>query len=170
LSDLPRGKKQTLTIARAPDDPSDPRKNEPQVKTLGREMPLTKNLSRSLWDYADNHRKRGRHPFLFTSLRGGGAPLDLGAVNWIFISLVEGPLPHLKGRLHPHATRHTFNNRLAELANILEWDFEKFQRAQKYLNGWSEYSVMPEIYTRRELERQAMELSEKYQERLYSVF
>src|SRR6185436_20489803 len=46
LVHLPRGPKDTLTIERSPDDRDDPRRNEPKAKTLGREIPLSKSLSK----------------------------------------------------------------------------------------------------------------------------
>lgn len=48
LSHLPRGPKVTLSIERTPDDPEDTRRNEPRVKTLEREIPLPKTLTKAL--------------------------------------------------------------------------------------------------------------------------
>jgi integrase len=69
LNHLPQGPKNTLTIERSPDDRLDSRRNEPQVKTRGREIPLPKSLAVELWKYAQQHRRRGNHPYLFTSHR-----------------------------------------------------------------------------------------------------
>lgn len=166
LNQLPRGSKISLTIERSPDDPFDTRKNTPEVKTRSRGIPIPKWLAELLWLYADKHRKDGPHPYLFTSHRNGH-PLDPGGLNWIFSLLVRRCFPGLKGGLHPHALRHTFNDRLMEQAKRLGWDQEQRERVQKFLNGWSECSVMPEVYTRRHTEAEAAAILEAYQARLY---
>lgn len=166
LNHIPQGIKETLTVMRNPDDKDDPRRIEPQVKTLGREIPLPKDLTKELIEYMQKYRKRGRHQFLFTSHRGG-APLNVFAVNSIFAALVDKCFPHLKGRLHPHVLRHTFNDNLVSTGKHLGWSDSQIMQTQKYLNGWSENSLMPEVYTRRTIQMQAMELAEKYQDSLY---
>jgi len=166
LSHLPQGPKNTLTVERAPDEKGDPRRNEPAVKTREREIPIPKALAVELWRYAQKHRKPGRHPYLFTSQRGG-VPLDVSGLNGIFSCLVRSCFPDLRGKLHPHNIRHTFNNRLLEKARELGWSDDQQQKVQTYLNGWAEGSIMPEIYTRAVVEAQAMELAERYQAELY---
>jgi integrase len=167
LNHLPIGPKTTVSIVRAPDDKDDPRRNEPQVKTRMREIPLHKELRIALWKYAQKYRK-GRNKcnvYLFTSTRG--EPLNSGAVNWIFSFLVKKRLNHLKGKLSPHVMRHTFNEKLVKLAESLGWSEIQIKELQRYLNGWSEQSEMPTRYTRRIIETRAMEIAERYQETLY---
>ena len=166
LSHLPFGPKTTLTVERSPDDKEDVRRNEPQVKTREREIPVPKPLAVELWRYAQKYRRPGRHPYLFTSHRGG-VPLDAAGVNGIFSLLVKRCFPNLQGKLHPHILRHTFNNRLMDKALELGWSDDRRNKVQTYLNGWSESSSMPEIYTRRLVEAEAMVLAEKYQAELY---
>jgi DNA-binding response OmpR family regulator len=168
LHHLPQGPKTTLTIEHSPDDASDPWRNEPHVKTREREIPLPKSLAISLWDYVRQYRRRGNHSYLFTSHRAG-APLDAAGVNWIFDLLIKRCFPHLKGKLHPHVLRHTFNQRLMEEAQTLGWSDDQRRKVQTYLNGWSEGSRMPEVYTRRLIEIQAMELAARYQAALYET-
>jgi integrase len=88
-------------------------------------------------------------------------------VNGIFSLLVKRCFPNLQGKLHPHILRHTFNNRLMDKALELGWSDDRRNKVQTYLNGWSENSSMPEIYTRRLVEAEAMVLAEKYQAELY---
>lgn len=167
LKHLPSGPKVTLSIVRSPDDRDDPRRNEPQVKTRIREIPLHKQLRVELWKYVQKHRKKsGRGHYLVTSLRGGG-PLNLGGVNGIFSFLVKKQLPHFKGKLSPHTMRHTYNEWFVELADSLGWPEGRIKDVQRYLNGWSERSTMPVHYTRRVIEAQAMEIAEKFQDALY---
>lgn len=166
IGHLPQGPKDTLTVERAPDEVGDSRRNEPAIKTREREIPIPKALAVALWRYVQKHRKTGRHPYLFTSQRGG-APLDVSGLNGIFSCLVRRCFPRLRGKLHPHNIRHTFNNRLIERARGLGWSDHQLQRVQNYLNGWTEGSVMPEIYSRTVVEAQAMELAGHYQAELY---
>jgi integrase len=166
LKHLPFGPKISLHIERAPDDKEDSRKREPQVKTNEREIPLPKQVRVDLWKYVQQSRKRGDHTYLFTSNRTG-EPLDAAAVNWIFSFLVKKCLPHLKGRLYPHALRHTFNNGFLEQAQNLGLDDERRKEVQRYINGWSEVSNMPDLYSRRLIEAQAMQIAEKFQDSLY---
>lgn len=88
-------------------------------------------------------------------------------MNGIFSLLVKRCLPHLRGKLHPHILRHTFNNRLMDKALELGWSDDRRNKVQTYLNGWSENSSMPAIYTRRLVEAEAMVLAERYQAELY---
>lgn len=166
LRHLPSGPKITLHIERAPDDKEDSRKREPQVKTNERDIPLPRHLRVNLWRYVQKHRKRGDHTYLFTSNRTG-APLDAAGVNWIFSFLVTKCLPHLKGKLYPHALRHTFNNGFLEQAESLGLDEHMRKEVQRYINGWSEESNMPELYSRRSIEVQALQVAEKFQDSLY---
>ena len=47
------------------------------------------------------------------------------------------------------------------------WSDAKIEKMQKYVNGWSENSAMPEHYTRLTIQMEAAELMEKYQMSLY---
>ncbi len=166
IGHLPKGPKDTLTVERAPDEKGDSRRNEPAVKTREREIPIPKALALALWRYVQKERKTGTHSYLFTSQRGG-TPLDASGLNGIFRCLVRRCFPRLHGKLHPHNIRHTFNNRLIERARDLGWSDSQLQKVQAYLNGWTEGSVMPEIYSRTVIEAQARELAEHYQAELY---
>lgn len=166
LTHLPRGTKTTLSIEGVANDETDSRRQEPQIKTLDREIPIPKTLAISLWEYVKKCRKKGNHPFLFTSNRNG-KPLDLGGVNWIFEILVKRCFPDLKGNLYPHSLRHTFNNLLLEKSIEMGWKEEQIRKVQIYLNGWTDNSKMPELYSRRVTEAMAMELAAQYQATLY---
>ena len=169
LSHLPVGSKTTLSVVRSPDDKDDPRRNEPQVKTRMREIPLHRQLRVDLWKYVQKHRRSSpNNPYLFTSERGG-TPLDSGGVNWVFSFLVKRRFPHLRGKLSPHVMRHTFNEMLVELAKTLNWTEGQVKDLQRYLNGWSETSEMPTRYTSRIIEAQAMEIAEQFQDSLYAL-
>ncbi|MET0462602.1 MAG: site-specific integrase, partial [Chitinophagaceae bacterium] len=167
LSHLPHGPKVTLTIERSSDDPLDTRRKEPKVKTLGREIPIPRWLAKALWEYARKSRKKGHHPYLFTS-NLDGAPLSLDAINYIFSHLVKKCFPHLKDQLYPHILRHTFNSGIQGKGTELCWDEEQIKKVQRYLGGWTEQSAMPDRYARRFIEAKALEVAEKYQAALYA--
>jgi integrase len=164
---LPRGAKTTLSVERKPDDIDDPRLNEPRVKTLMREIEISKQLSIALWRYVRECLRKGSNSddFLFRSVRDG-LPLNSSGVNWLFSQIVKC-LPHLKGRLSPHVMRHTYNVRLVETAQSMGWEEKRIEEFQRYVNGWSENSVMPSHYTKSLIQQQANEVARKYQESLY---
>jgi integrase len=167
LKHLPIGSKTNLSIVKTPDDLADPRRQEPQVKTRMREIPLHRKLSVQLWKYTQKHRKKSENnQYLFTSTRGGH-PLTSGGINWVFSFLIKKRLPHLKGRFSPHTLRHTFNELLVELAIDNGWEESRIKDLQRYLNGWSEQSDMPTRYTRRIIENEAMKIAEQFQDSLY---
>jgi integrase len=168
LEHLPVGVKTTLSIIRCPDDATDPRRNEPQVKTRIREIPLHKKLARSLWMYVHQHRRVNTkgHSYLFTGTRG--EPLSLGAVNWVFSSIVGANPSELEGRLCPHVMRHSFNEHVVTVADTMGFNQQQIEDLQRYLNGWSESSEMPAHYTRRRIEERAMQIAARYQDELYA--
>lgn len=88
-------------------------------------------------------------------------------MNGIFSLLIKRCFPGLRGKLHPHILRHTFNNGLMDKAQELGWSDDRRNKVQTYLNGWSDNSRMAETYTRRLVEAEAMVLAEKYQAELY---
>jgi len=67
------GRRPHITVRRRPDDPNDPRANEPAVKTLGREIPLDPTMADVLNRYLQYHRPRfpnaDKCPFMFLGNR-----------------------------------------------------------------------------------------------------
>ncbi|AOJ75920.1 MULTISPECIES: tyrosine-type recombinase/integrase [Burkholderia] len=151
-----------IRVQRSPDDPSDPRINEPQVKTESRLLPCNTSLARYLNDYICTTRRNipgaGRSPFLFLSR--GGQPMSLARVNGLLdqIAIVH---PEFEG-LHPHCLRSTCatNFREAGLRNGL--DEERIDKDMMYFFGWrSADSVMP--YIDAAIRRESCEISLSYQ-------
>lgn len=167
LEHLPIGGKTTLSIIRCPDDVTDPRRYEPQVKTRIRDIPVHKTIARMLWRYVqqDRHVKAKAQTYVFAGTRR--EPLSLGSVNWIFSSIVTTRLPEFYGRFSPHIMRHTYNENLVEVADSMGFTQQQVKELQCYLNGWSDSSEMPTRYTRRKIEERAMEIAAKYQSQLY---
>lgn len=154
-----------LNIVRRPDDPKDPRKNEPQVKTLPRRITLRPDLTRALIEYMRDYRGPAKHRYLFTSSRGG-VPMDLGSVNRALMAVRRTSDLLDSAGLTPHVLRYTFSDSVFEALcrdPLSEDNGEGVKRAEimKYLGGWSERSSQPSQYHRRAVERASTEVLKK---------
>jgi len=144
-----------IAVVRNPDDPWDPRKDEPEVKTLNRRIPLRRVTKDLMFDYLLKHRGRCRHPYFFTSSRGA-VPLDVTAVNRIFSGIREGSRAFANVDLTPHIMRHTFEENLARQADKLHWTDKQLNDVTNYLSGWTAQSKQAVAYQRRANEEFAM--------------
>lgn len=156
---------ENVTIARRADDPEDPRRWQPKVKTRDRMLPLSPGLGKLTYEYIIKIRhsigKAKHHPFLFVAI-GTGAPLSLNALNKITADIKKA-LPGEFETLTPHVLRHTWNDRFSRTAdnmNISESD-EEHQRS--FLMGWSPTSKTAGTYTRRHIREKAQQVSLKMQ-------
>lgn len=165
IQDLPRGPKQTLSIVRRPDDSKDPRKDEPRVKTRSREIPIPRKLATDLMSYVQKVRGDCGHHFLFISSRGG-VPLSKAGLSNVF-SVLQKKYQAGGRRIHPHLLRHTFNDLLMDRAKQIGMPDDVRVKVQNFLCGWAEGSSQSEVYTRRFVEAEALQLIGKYQERLW---
>jgi integrase len=158
------GASPTITLVRRPDDPNDPRMDEPSVKTLGREIPLTKRLAAILNDFVVYHRPQfpgsEKSPFLLFSTHG--KPLSKRQVNSLMKQIIRR-FPEFRGILFPHALRHTSNTVLLETARTNGITDKLLTQAQNYLNGWQIDSSQGARYGQRAIEDSARELSLKHQ-------
>ncbi|CAJ7036732.1 phage integrase [Burkholderia pseudomallei] len=155
-----------IRVERSPDDPVDPRINEPQVKTESRHLPCDASLARYLNEYICRGRRQipgaNRSPFLFLSR--GGQPMSLARVNGLF-DQVSAVHPEFDD-LHPHCLRSTCatNFRAAGLRNGL--DDERVDKDMMYFFGWrSADSVRP--YIDAAIRRESYEISLSYQALLF---
>lgn len=156
-----------IRVERSPDDPADPRINEPQVKTESRHLPCDASLARYLNEYICRARRSihgaNRSPFLFLSR--GGQPMSLARVNGL-LDQVSVAHPEFDD-LHPHCLRSTCatNFRAAGLRNGL--DEERVGKDMMYFFGWrSADSVRP--YIDAAIRRESCEIGLSYQASLFS--
>jgi integrase len=156
-----------IRVERWPDDPADPRINEPQVKTESRHLPCDASLARYLNEYICRTRRTipGAHrsPFLFLSR--SGQPMSLVRVNGL-LDQVAAVHPEYND-LHPHSLRSTCatNFRAAGLRNGL--DEERVDKHMMYFFGWrSADSVRP--YIDAAIRRESCEISLSYQAVLFA--
>ncbi len=152
-----------ISIVRNPDDPWDTRRNEPEVKTLNRRIPLRRATRELMFVYLLKHRGRCRHPYFFTSSRGA-VPLDSTAVNRIFSQIRAVSPAFADVHLTPHIMRHTFEENLARQTQALGWGEKKVSDVTNYLSGWTDQSKQAVVYQRRANEEFAMEAMSKLYE------
>lgn len=144
-----------ICVVRRHDDPDDPRRRQPVVKTCERDIPISQEFVRQLRAYVMDVRSKvpnaNQRPFLFVRLKSGkdqGHPLSDSS----FRNRVLGPAistdSELFNEICRHGFRHNFNyrlskkidehNRRAKLDKTIEPINEKKEiQIRMYLNGWA---------------------------------
>lgn len=156
----------TITIHRRPDDPDDPRPEQPTAKTLGRIMPLSWGLAQAVHCYlAERRAIRGsrRHPFLFVDT-DHGRPLSIRSLSHVFSRLNERHADRL-GTITAHVLRHDWNDRFSELMDRRGSSGPDEEKQRSHLMGWREGSGTAALYTKRHTRYKATETSLRMQER-----
>lgn len=157
-----------LAITRVPDDKDDPRRDEPNAKTLEREYPLSEDLAKMLNKYITEVRNTvegaRRHDYLFVAARTG-RPMSKAAVTKMFRELRE-KVTELPRDLTSHVLRHTWNDNFSEECDESGIDEETEMKTRCYLNGWKDGSKSAAVYTRRFIKRKGQEVSLKMQEKI----
>lgn len=150
-----------LTVARRADDPEDPRKDQPLVKTRDRKIPLSPDLCKLTYEYITSTRRATegarRHPFLFIAM-GSGAPLSLSAVNAIFAGLRNAFNGEFDA-VTPHVLRHTWNDRFSVVMDNAKVSEAEEERMRSFLMGWAPTSQTSVNYTRRHVRLKAQQVS-----------
>lgn len=158
----------TVTVVRRADNPDDPRKNQPKVKTKGREIPVSSGLLDKTNAYIMNYRSviRGarKHDFLFVA-SDTGAPLSIPSLNKIF-KVLRQKYPDMPNNIFPHIFRHTWNDRFSEEMDTNKVGEDAEKKARSYLMGWSETSGTAATYTRRHIRKKAQEASLQLQKNI----
>ena len=156
LDQIPRGREEHITVKRNPDDPNDPRPEEPRVKTNERELFILAAIRRILGAYATQYRERSRYPYLF--LTQGGEPLSLRGARHVVeqIGKVAG------FRLTWHRFRHTFLDNI--YADVV--DEPNGKDLLREIAGWSS-DLSAEPYVRLARQRKANEFLAGYQKALF---
>lgn len=161
----------TLQIRRDADNPHDRRANPALVKTLSRDLELDIEIADLLERYILSYRQATRgaekNPYLFITHVGKARELSSSALDKIFSQLQAA----LGFSVAPHSLRHTWNDRLSEMAELLvstgEYTWQEIEDWRSYLMGWKEDSGTSKNYTKRyetkraiaaniELQRKAM--------------
>jgi integrase len=151
-----------LEVVRRPDDPDDPRRAEPNVKTRGRTIPISDDLKALLVEYMLRHRGRAKHPYLFT-VPHSGDPISVGLPNTI-IARAKRTNPQLSDvRISPHIFRHTFEGDLSKKLEESTYTEAEQVQIRNYVSGWSENSQQAAGYDRLRIEQLTFELIKKSQ-------
>ena len=142
--------KQMIQFARRHNDPDDPRKYEPTLKTYDRQLRLSDETWALLMQWLDvQDELAGHNPqtFLFINLtrdpRYAGRPMSRVAVD----QLIRGVC--VAADIKPfgaHQLRHLYVRELAKTASDRGWTNEEWRKAVTYLLGWSLTSHMPGLY------------------------
>lgn len=145
-----------LGIVRRPDNPKDPRRKQPVVKTEERVLQLSSGLAEDLLQYVLRDRAplvKGRHGFVFVATRNG-VPLSASGLDKVFTQLrtVEG----LPRSLTSHTLRHDWNDRFSATADEKRIPAGDEMRLRKYLQGWR-WDGSAQRYNRRHVVKRANE-------------
>jgi len=148
---------ESVLIIRRPDDPEDPRTNQPTVKTLARKLSMPKNILDLTYAYLFGARERLSesvyHPYLFVADRSG-SPMSIPTLNKIFSKLRKST-PDLPKNLSPHILRHSWNDKFSKIMDSKNIPEEQEKQIRSYLMGWSPTSNSAITYTKRHVEEKA---------------
>lgn len=161
-------RKNTVTIARRADDPEDPRRMQPKVKTRDRILSLSPELAALSLKYITTTRsqiaRNNRHGYLFVA-EHTGAPMSLSSLNKMFKKL-RLTNPEFPGNLSGHMLRHTWNDEFSRKLEGKGIGEATEEQMRSYLMGWSPTSSTSRIYTRRFVEEAARQASLDLQEKM----
>lgn len=136
LDDLPKGRNTTISIRRRANDPNDPRRPQPRVKTAERDIPASPELLYWLQKYTTCGAPFGRpyanHDYIFLSTNSEGRkaePLSVTSANKILTKV--GYYSGIED-LTWHRFRHTWASRIAEALQNDPTKVEKLMR----MGGW----------------------------------
>lgn len=152
----PDTQKPTITIRRRPNNPLDPRRDLPLVKTNERIIPLTREMADVLETYILRERSKvpgaKKTPFMF--LARDGSPIAPRTVEDMPLQ-IRRRHPEFEGHLMMHVLRHDWNDRFSELADERKWPEAKETQHRNYLQGWKKTSKQGLNYTRRSTREEA---------------
>lgn len=156
----------TICIRRRPNDKSDPRVNQPLVKTSERKFYVESSLMRMISDYVINDRRSvkgaGKNDFLFVTYKKGqtqGMPLSISSYHKI-IKKVRDISPELVN-VTGHKFRHRWNYEFSNAIDSSDSDFSeaKEEQVRNYIMGWATDSETAKIYNKRHIDEKSKKVS-----------
>lgn len=161
-----------LKIRRNADDPDDDRADQPLVKTLGRDVSVSKDVFEMVENYIIKYRSQvkdsGKNPFLILSHQNGAKTakaLSISGLKGMFETLTEA----VGFTVGSHALRHTWNDEFSgdieaaiEKGEITE---EEAEDTRSYLMGWKENSGTAKTYTKRYQQKKSLRFALELQEK-----
>ncbi|MPQ77437.1 tyrosine-type recombinase/integrase [Hydrogenovibrio sp. JE_KL2] len=151
-----------IVIARRADEKSDPRVDQPLVKTMDRRIPLKDSLAAEIHNYVMNYRKRElsarKHEYLFVVHKPGptsGQPVSKATYNKV-MTTVKALSPKLID-FTGHALRHKWNERFSLLMDSMDEPPDEAQQEQlrSWLMGWKQGSGTAAYYNQRYIRSKA---------------
>jgi integrase len=159
----------TIIIPRRADDDNDPRKDQPNAKTLARILCVIPDLIERTDIYILKHRSQiegaRKHDFLFVA-SDSGMPLSSQAVNKLF-SVLRNKFPELPQSVMPHVWRHTWNDLFSKQMKANNIPQAMQEKIRAYLMGWSPTSKTASTYNDQFIKAEALAASLKLQQRLF---
>lgn len=169
ISDIDWTRNQVV-IARRADEKSDPRTDQPLVKTLDRRLPMKDTLTFEIHKYVVGHRNKvpgaRKNDYLFVTHKAGptqGQPMSRSSYIKV-IMLIAGSAPSLEN-FRGHGLRHAWNDAFSNFMDQMQTppSHADQEKQRSYLQGWKESSGTAATYTRRFTEAKAVEASLKLQ-------
>jgi len=156
-----------ISIVRRPDDPDDDRRLEPNVKRVGRIVPMERDVADQLSDYISDWRTAlpGAEKTDFLFLTAQGRPMSHEAVEKVFTTL-RNEFPELPDNLSSHILRHTWNDNYSVQMDKNRVNSTDEIRTRSYLMGWSQTSGTAAQYTQRSTRNRAAEHSRAMQKKV----
>lgn len=137
-------------------DYKDPRQNIPNVKTLERLIPISKNLASLIDNYkiirVKSDEAKKQPPFLFLSSKTPFYPLSVNALSDIF-KAIKVAIPNID-KFTPHTLRHTRFENLDRYMFLHGYDEALKTKLKNTLGGWSRNSRTSENYEKLATEEQ----------------
>jgi integrase len=161
-----------LKIRRSADDSNDNRKDQPLVKTLGRDVGVSEDVFEMVENYIIKYRSQikgsGKNPFLILSHQSGAKTakaLSISGLRKVFEILSEA----VGFKVNPHPLRHTWNDEFSEEIEAAidagEITEDEAEDTRSYLMGWKENSGTAKTYTKRYQQKKSLRFSLKLQEK-----
>lgn len=161
-----------IKIRRSPDDVDDDRKDQPLVKTLGRDVAVSEDVFEMVENYIIKYRTEvngsGKNPFLILSHQNGARAakaLSISGMKGIFDTLSEA----VGFTVGTHSIRHTWNDEFSEdieaAIDVGEITEEEAEDTRSYLMGWKENSGTAKTYTKRYQKKKSLRFALKLQEK-----
>ncbi|MDX5338014.1 MAG: site-specific integrase [Cyclobacteriaceae bacterium] len=159
-----------IVIARRADEKSDPRVDQPLVKTMDRRIPLKESLAAEIHNYVMNYRRKEfsarKHEYLFVVHKPGptsGQPVSKATYNKV-MTTVKALSPKLID-FTGHALRHKWNERFSQLMDSMDESPNEVQQEQlrSWLMGWKQGSGTAAHYNQRYIKNKANEAFLKLQ-------
>lgn len=165
--------KNQLEVKRRADEKTDPRTNQPLVKTLSRLLHLDDVIANEIHIYIKDYRSQinnsSKHKYLFITHKSGpteGLPLSKSGYGKV-IEVVREVSPELYN-LTGHQLRHSWNEKFSKQMDEMDVppSEEEQEKLRSYLMGWREGSGTAAHYNKRFIKEKANKASLKLQEGL----